>query len=264
MGATAKVLNFEGVSEGGDFRPRRRPEGDYFAHIVKVEDHESKAGNDSWVFTVKIDGDSRSAYPFYVGTDEKQLWKVRAIFVAAGMAVPSKRVKADPNKLVGKALGVALEDDEYEGRVKSTIAAVFPVDDLDDAMNEPGKASASKASSRAAADDDDDVEDEDEVPPPKKAPAKKAPAKKAAPAPVEEDDEDEEYEDEEPTPPPVKKATRRKPAPEPEPEEDDEEEDDEEEPPARPVKKAAPAKPVRRKTPPPADDDDDDLDLDEL
>jgi hypothetical protein len=267
MGATAKVLNFEGVSEGGEFRPRRRPEGDYYAHITKVEDHESKAGNDSWVFTVKIDGDSRSAYAYYVGTDEKQLWKVRSIFVAAGMAVPSKRVKADPNKLVGKAVAVALEDDEYEGRVKSTIAAMFPLDDLDDAMNEPGSGTTTKSKGRPATDDDDDVED-DEPAPAKKAPAKRA-AKKAPEPEPEDDDEDAEEEDEEPPAKPSKKAapTRRKAAPEPEPEDDeDEDEDEEEEPPARPVKKAAPAKaaPTRRKTPPPADDDDDELDLDEL
>lgn len=242
MGATARTLDFTGVKEGGDFRPRRRPEGDYYAHIVEVKDHESKQGNDTWLFTIKIDGDSRASYPYYVGTDENQLWKVRAIFVGAGVQVPSKRVKADPNKLVGKAIGVALEDDEYEGRVKSTIGAVFPIDDLDDAMNEQGSGKSAKkatASRRPAEpDDEDDIEDEDEddAPPPPKKPAKKA---KRAPEPEPEDDEDEES---------------------------DEDEDDEEEPPPpkRTAKKPPAKKATRRKAPPPEDDEDDELDLDEL
>lgn len=234
MGATAKTLDFTGVKEGGDFRPRRRPEGDYYAHIVKVEDHESKSGNDTWLFTVKIDGDSRAAYPYYVGTDDNQLWKVRSMFVGAGVQVPSKRVKADPNKLVGKAIGVALEDDEYEGRIKSTIAAVFPIDDLDDALNEPGKGASTKAKSRAAEEDDDEDDIEDEEPPARK-PAKKAASKRRAEPEPEEDEEDEDEEDDEPP----AKASKKKPAP---------------------AKKA-----TRRKSPPPEDEDDDeDLDLDEL
>jgi hypothetical protein len=242
MGATVRTLDFTGVKEGGEFRPRRRPEGDYYAHIVKVEDHESKSGNDTWLFTIKIDGDSRAAYPYYVGTDDNQLWKVRGIFVGAGVQVPSKRVKADPNKLVGKAVGVALEDDEYEGRVKSTIAAVFPVSDLDDAMNEPGKASSAKAKSRASEEDDDVDEDEDEEPPARKPAKKAAASKRRAPEPEPEDDEDEDVEDEE---------------------------EEEDEPPAKPARKAsaksAPAKKAtRRKAPPPDEDDDEDLDLDEL
>ena len=160
MGATAKTLDFSNVSEGSQFRTRRRPEGDYYAHIVDVADHKSKAGDAMWLVTIKIDGDPRSAYPHYLGLDANQLWKIRNLFVAAGIGVPSKRVKADPNKLVGKAIGVALEDDEYEGRVKSTIAAVFPIDDIEDGMNEPKSGKGKSSKSRPVDDDGRDVAEE--------------------------------------------------------------------------------------------------------
>ena len=153
--AKAKTLDFSGVEDrAGNFRPRRKPEGDYYAHVVEVKDHTSKEGNEGWVFTIKVDGDARSSYPYYVNFDKEQLWKARGLAVACGVKVPSGKVKMDPNKLTGKALGIALEDDEYEGRVKSTIAAIFPLEELSDARNEPGgKAASTKAKSRDADED---------------------------------------------------------------------------------------------------------------
>jgi hypothetical protein len=255
MGATAKVLNFDGVKEGGDFRPRRKVEGDYYATITAVKDHKSgKTGDDMWCFTVKVHGDTRAAYPYYCGYDADSLWKVRGLFIAAGIAVPSKRVKADPNKLVGKVIGIALVDDEYEGRPKSAIDAVFPADDMDDPINErSGKATSAKAKSRAADDDDDDIEDDDEEE--TKPVRNKGKAKKAA---VVEDDDDDDEDDDEP-PAKSKKKSKAKPV-----EDDDEDdEDDDDEPPAK--AKAKKSKDKGKKSKKKSDDDDDDeLDLDDL
>jgi hypothetical protein len=243
MAATKRRADFTNVKEGGAFRPRRKPEGDYEAKCVAVDDHEFKndATKEGWVFTFKIKGDERSSYPVYASTDSKEVWKVRKMFMAAGIPVPKRAVLVDPNKLVGKSMGVSLEDDEYEGRMKSVIADWMPLDDLG-----------------ATEDDDDDaVEDEEEAPPPRKRTARKR-------APVE-DDEDDDDEDVEEEPAPrrraaAKKTAARRRAPDPE---DDEEDDDEEEPPPprkRAAKKAAPRR--RRQADP--DEDDDDLDLEEI
>ena len=249
MGATAKVLNFEGVEEGSGIRPRRKPEGDYHGHIVDVRDHKAKSGDMMWLFLIKIDGDARAIYPYYVATDNDALWKVRGLFIAAGIKVPPKRLKADPNKLMGKAIGVVLVDDEYEGRMKSAVDAVVPIDDLEDALNEPGKGSSIKAKSRAA-EDDDDIEDDDE----EDAKPVRNKGKKVKPAPVE-DDEDDDDEDE----PPAKKAKgKAKPV---EDDDDEDDDDDDDEPPAKSkAKKTAKGKGKKKA----ADDDDDELDLDEL
>lgn len=237
MAATKRRADFTNVKEGGAFRPRHKPEGDYAAKCVAVDDHEFKndATKEGWVFTFKVKGDERSTYPVYCSTSEKEVWKLRKMFMAAGMNVPKKMVMVDPNKLVGKDMGITLEDDEYEGRLKSVIADWMPLDDLVDAGD----------------DDEDEDEDVEETPPPRR--------RKRAPEPVEEDDDED---DEEEAPPPrrrpAKKTAARRRAPEPE---DDDDDDEDEAPPPR---KRAAKKTTRRRAPAPADEDDDDLDLEEI
>lgn len=253
-GAKAKVLDFSGVKDGGgNFRPRRRAEGDYYAHVAAVADHTSKEGNEGWVFTIKVDGDSRATYPYYCNFDDSQLWKSRNLCIAAGIKVPSGRAKLDPNKLVGRPIGIALVDDEYEGRVKSQIDAVIPLDDIEDARNEKGKASSAKAKSRKADDEDDEDEDEEEDEKPAKSKAKSS--KKRQPEP-DDDEEDEEDEDE----PPAKKGKASKKSKRRDDDDEDEDEDEEDdEPPAKSKSKKGKGKSKKSR-----DDDDDELDIDDL
>lgn len=170
----AIVLDFTNVKESSGINPKHQPSGDYHGRITKVEQKVSKKDSEPMLVIHIQDMDMLSAvYPQYCKLDEDNLWKVRQILVAVGMTVPKKRIKLDTDKLVGKDLGMTLEDDEYNGKMKSVIAAVFPAADL-------------------TQDDDDDDE------PPAKAVTKKSTAatKKAKPAPVDEDeDEDEESED---------------------------------------------------------------------
>lgn len=129
---TAKVIDFSNVKEGGGaFNTHRVPEGDYRATIVKVEDATSKKDDTfQYVFTIKLTKYSQYAYPYYCKLAENQLWKLRNLAIAAGLNVPKKRMKFDPSKVVGKSIGVTMEDDEYEGKLKSTVSAIFPVAEL--------------------------------------------------------------------------------------------------------------------------------------
>lgn len=229
----AEVLDFTDVSDGGgQFNKRRLPEGDYVAKVTKVEEATSKSDNKMWVFTIQVKHNGVNAeYGHYCILEAKHLWKIRSLWAAAGVVIPKKRVKLDPNAIVGKTIGVTLEDTEYNDKLQSQVRATIPVADVQ------GNA------------DDDDVEDdeedyEDEEPEP--TPAPKAKRRTAAPPveePEDEDEEDldetEEEEEEEAPPPPPRRA---------------------------PTKKAAPAKKTAaRKTAPPVDDDElEELDLDEL
>jgi hypothetical protein len=239
MAATARAVDLTDASQGGNFRTKRVPSGDYRAKIVKADDHQpnDKSKPMGWVITVQLEGYARNTYPFYLSPEKKQAWKIAQVCRAAGLKVPSGRVRFDPNKLINKSIGVAMEDDEYEGRPKSVIDEMFPVSEV-----------GANADEGVPEDEDIDIQDDVEIP------------------------EDDEPEEDEPEPEPVKPVRRRKPAPEPEPEpEDDEEEDeDEEEPPPPPKRRRAtppPAKkaaaPRRRAAAPPADEEDD-LDLDDL
>lgn len=208
--ATAQIIDFSNVKERGNFNPKHIDAGDYVAEIKKVEQTESKAGDPMWVFHITLDEVPRAVYPHYCVLTDNQYWKIKALFTAAGINVGQRKVKVDPNRLIGKKIGVGMEDDEYEGRLKSVIVDVFPAeevegaaedDDLeDDVEEEPAPKRRKKASEpeeddeEEDEDEDDDEEEEEPTPRRKKAAAKKAPAKKKRP--VEEDDEDEEDDDE--------------------------------------------------------------------
>lgn len=129
--ASAKVVDFSGVKDRGAFNPRRVQEGDYRAKIVAVEDSETKQDKVfQYLFHIKLDKYSQYTYPYYCQLSDKTLWKLRNLLVAAGLSVPKKRMKLDPSKAVNKYIGVTMEDDEYDGKMKSVIGAVFPVSEL--------------------------------------------------------------------------------------------------------------------------------------
>lgn len=191
MAAKEAVVDFTNVKDGGgSFNKKRQPAGDYKAKVIKVEDAVSKKDNiGQWLFTITA-GDGGS-YPYYCKHVENQYWKIRNLLIAAGIAVPKKKVKVNPNILVGKTIAVTLEDDEYDGKLQSNIAATFPISELGD-----------QADDEDASDDSDDDDDEEPTPPPAK--------KKKAPEPEPEDDDDDDDEDEEPAPPPKKKKAPAK------------------------------------------------------
>jgi hypothetical protein len=166
MGASAKAVDFSDVKDRGAFNPKRVAEGDYAATITKVEDAKvADSGDFMYVFTIKLKKFSQNSYPYRCKLEANQLWKLRNIAVAAGQNVPKKRLKFDPNKLVGKDIGVTMEDDEYQGRPKSEISSVFPMSELADGADDFDDSETDTefeegAPVAAATDDDFDPEDE--------------------------------------------------------------------------------------------------------
>lgn len=159
MVASKRIVDFTNVKDGGQFNPKHKVAGDYKAKVASVEDAKSKEGNEMWVFTVTLPGDSTASYPYRCLFADNQLWKIRNLFVAAGIQVPKKKVNVDPSKLVNKFIGVTLEDDEYEGKMKSVITATFPSSDLDD--DTPVATTKTTGKKAAPSTSDDDVSDDD-------------------------------------------------------------------------------------------------------
>lgn len=228
--ASVQILDMTNVKEGGSFNKKRMPEGDYLARVTKVEDAPVKNGENKgkpqWLFTIKLETGS-GTYPYYCQFAENQLWKIRNLLVAAGVNVPKKRMRLDPEKVVGKLIAVTLEDEEYEGKNQSTIGAIFPPSEMTDAEDD--------------GEDEEDEEDEEESAPPVR--------KKRAPEPEPEEEEDEEEEEEEPA---LVVRKKRKPTPPPVEEEDEEEDEEDEVPPPPPKKRGRP-----RKVAPPIQEDED-------
>jgi hypothetical protein len=154
---TSKVVDFSKVKDGGgNFNKRRVRSGDYLAKVVKVQDAKSKAGDFQYLYTIQLVKHATNKYPFYCQLTEKTLWKLRNLFIAGGLNVPKKRVKLDPTKVVGKLIGVTMDDAEYEGKPQSEVVAVFPASEL------PGDSGSSDSYDDGVEDQDDDDAAEDD------------------------------------------------------------------------------------------------------
>lgn len=162
-----RPIDFSGVKDGGGISPKRVPEGDYPLKIASVTDEISKNDNDMLVYILEIVGKRGYSYPYHCVLDTDSLWKLYNLIVATGKEVPKKRVSFDPNSIVGAEIGGTLVDDEYEGRPKSTIASVFPLEDLDEEEEKPARQTSPKSpatkgrSTNRRAPVDDDVTDEE-------------------------------------------------------------------------------------------------------
>lgn len=142
-------VDFTNVKESSGFNPKRMEAGDYLAEIVSVTQDKSKAGSPMLVFGFQLKEHKSAVYPYYIVLDDKSLWKLRNILVALGKKAPKGKANIDVERLVGSTLGIALEDDEYEGKEKSVIDSIFAASDLADDQGVAGE-------------DDDDADDSKE------------------------------------------------------------------------------------------------------
>ncbi len=159
------VLDFTNVREQSGYNPKHQEPGDYRAIVKDAEWGESKAGNQQVIYAI-ADADQPSAvYRYNCVFTENSLWKLRNLFVAAGVNIPKKKIKLTSetlNKVIGKEVGMSLDDDEYEGKVRSKIVGVFPASDLaeDEPEEKPAKKPAKKAKPEPETSDDDDAEED--------------------------------------------------------------------------------------------------------
>lgn len=133
MTAKARALDMTNVSERS-FNAKHLPDGEYPGRVLKVEDAKSKNDNDMWVFTLGItSGKGKGAsYPYRCTLDAASLWKIRNLAVACGMTVPKKKLNFDPNKLVGKPVGIVLVEGEYNDKPRSEVEGVIPISEVGD------------------------------------------------------------------------------------------------------------------------------------
>lgn len=194
--AAAAVVDFSNVkdrSESG-ISKKRVPEGDYLARVIRVEDRPVKDTKEAqWMFVIALETVRGTGYPYYCKLVENQLWKVRNLFVAAGIAVPKRKVKVDPNKVVGKLIAVNMVDDEYNGKLQSNIGEIFPASELQENDEEEIESDETEEEEEfedtSAPEEEEEEEEEPEPAPRKKAPTRaKIPAQRKAEPEVAEDE----------------------------------------------------------------------------
>src|SRR5690348_999009 len=133
-GAKKQSLDFTKVKEGGGrFNKKRQPAGDYRGKVLSVSDEKISKGENKgkpqWLFAIQV---GSGIYPYYCQFQENLLWKIRNLFVAAGVTVPRKKINVDPNIVVGKEIAVTLDDAEWDNKEQSEIGGVFPLSELAD------------------------------------------------------------------------------------------------------------------------------------
>jgi len=151
-------IDFSGVDKeirsGG--RAAHVPEGDYLAKPVNAELRKSeKSGSRyiSWRFQV-VEPKKFKGKTLYDRTSLKPdaLWNLRNLIHAAiGRNIAGKILNFDPEAIYGKVLTITVEDDEYEGKIRSQIVDY-----------QPKKAYGAKDEDEEDDDDDDEEEEEDD------------------------------------------------------------------------------------------------------
>jgi len=126
-------VDFEGVDMSGG-TGFHIPEGDYKMKVKSVEEAVSKNDNDQlkWVFT-GLEGKAKNKdFYYYTPLTEESLWKLGLTLTALGQDVPDSAMDIDLDELEGLECTGNVIDDEYQGKTRSKLQSVDPLDDADD------------------------------------------------------------------------------------------------------------------------------------
>lgn len=138
-----KTFDFTGVETF-----QRAPEGVHSAKVTKIDEVTFQGGNVGFKITFEITaGAGKGArvienYPFV----DTAMWKLKAFFEACGIRA-NGRISVDIDKLIGKAVEITVNHEEYNGQLRARIQEV------------------NKLTPKAAteeADDDEDLEEEED------------------------------------------------------------------------------------------------------
>lgn len=121
-------LNMKDVSVGGVI-----PEGDYIVTVDEVSVEESQQGNQylKWVFKV-IDGPQKNS-KIYHNTSllPQSLFNLKNLLIALGVPVPDKAFQLNLDECEGCNCGVTVTHETYDGKKRSRVTDVFPLDASD-------------------------------------------------------------------------------------------------------------------------------------
>lgn len=132
------------------------PPGDYLARVAGCEQRSKKDDTSSKYLSWKLEIIKPEKYTgkgfiyFVTSLKEEALWNLRNFLEDLGVTVPKSIVKIPIKTIVEKkmVLGITVDDDEYNEKVKSKVQATFK-----------------KADYEATEEESDDDEDEDEAEP---------------------------------------------------------------------------------------------------
>lgn len=157
-------LDFSKVEERSGWNTKHIPEGLHEMKVVAVDDKEANDGTDMLTYAL-VPTDPRyktRRFPWYCKLQPNQLFKIRDLFVAAGIAVPKKALNIDPDKPIGSIVAVEIVDatGQYEGR--SEINGIYEQSILGDDATGPEDDEDEYDEDEEAEEDYDEEEEDDE------------------------------------------------------------------------------------------------------
>ena len=167
-------VNLKGVEAQARRAKVRIPEGVYNAKVAEANTKKFETGSRGvvWVFEVTDNGKAKGARLYYntvlINADGEvatnNLWSFRGVLQALkpNVKISDSMMKIPLTKLVGRTCALEVVDDDYEGKIRSTISDVFnqklmeeDEDELDDDFEEEEEDEEE--------DEEEEEEDEEEI-----------------------------------------------------------------------------------------------------
>jgi hypothetical protein len=158
-------LDFSKVEERSGWNTKHIAEGLYKMKIESVQETEAQDGTDMLVYAL-VPADPKlktRRFPFYCKIQQNQLWKLRDLLVAAGQTVPKRAAQIDPSVIVGKYIAAEVEDDSYQGNIRSSVNGTYGLDILDEQDSPAGDDEDDEEEYEADEAEDEEYEEEEEA-----------------------------------------------------------------------------------------------------
>lgn len=122
-------VDLSGVDNSGGFHI---PEGTYRAKLVEVEQSVSKGGNPMFVWTFEISAGDHTGFQLksFTAITPAAMWKVAETVEALGVGQTGTVVKFKRSDVINRECGLVVEDNDYNGSVRSSIAKVISVKEI--------------------------------------------------------------------------------------------------------------------------------------
>lgn len=108
------------------------PEGNYRAKLIEVEQSVSKGGNPMFVWTFEISAGEHRGFQLksFTAITPAAMWKVAETVEALGVGQTGTVVKFKRSDVINRECGLVVEDQDYNGNTRSSIARVISVREL--------------------------------------------------------------------------------------------------------------------------------------
>lgn len=112
------------------------PDGIYAAKCIDVTQDVSKSGNPMFVWEFELVGGNYNGRTFksWTAITPAAMWKVAETVQALGIGQTGRVVKFKRSDVIGKACGLVIEQDEYNGKVNSKISNVISTQEMQERL----------------------------------------------------------------------------------------------------------------------------------